>query len=91
MERSGRSRREVAEAVGLSGPYITMLVNGRYTSSSHLDAISDELGIDTAESSASTPVVKEIIERANKMSAKRLKSLIAVMDAMEADEDPTQH
>jgi hypothetical protein len=82
MEDSGRTRRDIAQSVGLSPAYLTMLVNGRYVSSSHVDALSVELGIFTSDQSPSTPAVREVLDRANQMDEKRLRALIIMMDAM---------
>ena len=68
MAATGATRAEVAEKAGTSGPYLTMLVKGKYKTSDKLDALSEALGIAVPETRASTPTVQGILEGANKLS-----------------------
>lgn len=82
MEKSGRTRKDVAESVGLSGPYLTMLVNGKYESSTKLDMLSKELGISVPESEASSPTVQKITDRANQLGEEQAQLALGIIENM---------
>lgn len=90
MKASGRTRQDVAEKVGLSGSYLTMLVNGKYGSSTHLDALSNELGIQTSGALPATPAVQELLENANELSEEMLQNLLQFVRSLR-DADKTKH
>lgn len=59
-----------------------MLVQGRYESSTKLDALSKELAISVPESSASSPTVQLITEKANQLDEATAKLALAIIENM---------
>ena len=82
MESSGRSRADVGEAAGTSGPYLTMLINGKYETSSKLDALSLELGIEIPDEEAGTATVKQLVEKINDLPEDMAKHVLDIVDSM---------
>lgn len=91
LDKDPRTRREVANAAGTSGAYLSMLLSGRYQSSTFVDAISSELGIAVSETRYSTPKTQELADAVADLSEDMADHVLTIVKSMLAASSGTKH
>ena len=81
-DESNLSRAKIAKKAGTSGPYFTMLLDGKYDTSTFADALSKALGIETIKVEAGSPTVEKIVTKANNLSDEMARNLLSIIDTM---------
>lgn len=60
VQADPRTRKEIAEACGTSGPYLSQLLNGKYETSAFIDALTVELGMNLPSDPAKSPNIRHL-------------------------------
>lgn len=87
LKESGRTKKDVGESVGSSGPYMSRLLAGAYQSTRFYDSISVELGIDLSGVEATTPSIAALSKKALGLDDDHLADLISYLDFLKAKQN----
>lgn len=82
LEETGKSKKDVGISCGVTGPYITQLLGGRYQTCRFIEGINAELGIAESPMEVDTPKLKELVQAAEDFDGEMMGELISFAETL---------
>ena len=76
VNADARTRKDIAEACGTSGPYLSQLLSGKYETSAFIDALTVELGMNLPSEPAKSPNIRHLALVATDLEADDFEKLV---------------